>query len=131
VGTYHLVATYGGSADFYGSTTSATTTLTVVKQFSKTALKLSAGKATSGHEQSETLSVSVSPLYAGATPTGKVTVRKSTTTLCVITLSKGSGSCKLAPSVLRAGSYRLQATYGGDKDLAISSSSKKTLTISA
>jgi hypothetical protein len=127
-GTYYLAATYAGSNALYGST-SATTTLTVIKESAKTVLKLSTGSVRFGHEQTESLSVSVSSEYPGATATGKVKVKKSSTTLCVISLSKGKGSCKLAPSKLAAGTYRLVANYGGNADFASSASSKKTLTV--
>ena len=83
------------------------------KGTSTTALMLSAAKVTYGHEGTAQLSVTVSPQYAGSTPSGTVTVTQSTTTLCVITLSSGKGKCKLSPRKLKAGTYHLVATYGG------------------
>jgi hypothetical protein len=125
VGTYRLVATYGGSTNFKSST-SAKETLTVTKATSKTTLKLAATKVTYGHEQVLHLSVTVSPEFAGSTPTGTVPVKDSTTTLCVIKLSSGKGSCRLS---LKVGTYRLVATYGGSTNFKSSTSAKETLTV--
>jgi hypothetical protein len=127
-GTYGLVATYGGSADFKGST-SAKKTLTVAKATSKTALKLSATKVTYGHEQVLILSVTVSPEFAGSTPTGTVTIKESTTTLCAISLSGAKGSCTLSAKKLPVGAYSLVATYGGSANFKGSTSAKETLTV--
>ena len=76
-----------------------------------TSLKLSSAKLTYGHEQAELFTVTVTPRYATATPTGTVEIRKSTTTLCTVKLSSGKGSCSLAKDVLHAGSYHLYAVY--------------------
>jgi len=127
-GTYSLLATYNGSTNFAGST-SAKGTLTVAKATSKTALKLSTAKVTYGDEQVEHLSVAVSPQFAGSTPTGTVTVKESTTTLCTITLSAAKGSCTLSSKKLPAGTYSLVATYNGSTNFAGSTSAKETLTV--
>jgi hypothetical protein len=126
VRTYRLVATYGGSTDFAGSA-SAKETLTVAKAVSRTALNLSARKVIYGHEQVLNLSVTVSPQYSGSTPTGTVTVKQSTTTLCVISLSSAKRSCRLSAKKLKAGTYRLVATYGGSTNFKGSTSAKETL----
>jgi hypothetical protein len=128
VGVFGLVASYPGDADLIASS-SATTILTVSKQSAKTTLHLSANKVTYAHEQVEKVSVTVSAKYAGSTPTGRVTVKRSSKTLCVITLSKGKGSCKLSPSKLAAGSYRLVASYGGNPYFSASTSTNKTLEV--
>jgi hypothetical protein len=128
VGIYSLVATYGGSTNFKGST-SAKETLTVVKATSRTVLKFSAAKVTYGDEGVEQLSVTVSPQYSGSTPTGTVTVKQSTTTLCTFTLSGARGSCTLSATKLPAGTYSLVATYGGSTNFKGSTSAKETLTV--
>jgi hypothetical protein len=128
-GSYRLSAAYGGSTDFAAST-SATGTLVVAKAASRTGLKLSAAKITHGHEQAEILSVTVSPQYSGsAAPSGRVTIKGSTISLCVITLSSGTGSCALSSSRLAVGGWRLSATYGGNADFAASTSASQTLTV--
>jgi hypothetical protein len=128
VGTYSLVATYGGSTNFEGSA-SVKKILTVTKATSKTTLKLSSSKVTYGHEQTEHLSVMVSPEFAGSTPTGRVTIEGSGTTLCVITLSSGKGSCTLSVKRVKAGTYRFAATYGRSTNFEGSTSAKETLTV--
>jgi hypothetical protein len=127
-GTYHLVATYGGSTNFGGSA-SAQESLTVVKATWKTTLRLSVAKVTYGDEQTEHLSVTVSPQHSGSKPTGKVTVKESTATLCVITLKSAKGSCKLSAKRLKVGTYHLVATYGGSSNFKRSTSAKKKLTV--
>ena len=114
------------------ATNSQTLTLTAtvtVKSASKTVLTLSATKVTYGDEQVEQLSLTVSPEFAGPTPTGKVSISESKTTLCVITLSSGKGSCSLsAKEIKTAGTYRLVATYGGSLKVA-GSFTMETLTV--
>jgi hypothetical protein len=127
-GIYHLSASYGGSTDLDGSM-SAKETLIVVRAATRTALKLTTTTVTYGHEQTERLSVTVSPEFAASTPTGTVTVSKSTTTLCRITLSSGRGSCRLSAKKLKASTYRLVATYGDSANFKGSTSAKETLTV--
>jgi hypothetical protein len=127
-GTYSLVATYSGSARFKASA-SASSTLTVAKASSSTALELSLAKLSYGHEQAEQLSVTVSPQYPGPGPTGSVTIKSSTTRLCVITLSSAKGSCTLSSTKLPAGTYSLVATYGGSVNFGRSASTRKNLTV--
>lgn len=96
---------------------------------SKTTLKLSSSKVTLGAEQSEHLTVAVTPIVAGLPPTGKVVVSAGTKRLCTVTLAAGSGGCKLGASQLAAGSYRLTASYGGDTNVAASASDSEALTV--
>jgi hypothetical protein len=96
---------------------------------SKTILKLSATKVAYGHEQVEHLSVTVSPQDSRTTPTGKVTIKASTTMLSVIKLKAGKGSCSLSARRLKAGTYSLVATYGGSANFKGSTSAKETLIV--
>ncbi|MGA2530747.1 MAG: Ig-like domain repeat protein [Acidimicrobiales bacterium] len=128
-GSYGLVATYTGSLEF-NSSASAKQRLTVSKETSKVALKLSSAKVTLGQETSEHISVNVSPEFAGPAPTGKVTVKSSSNTICVISLSSsGKGSCTLSANKLSAGTYGLVASYGGSSDFDTSGSTKETLKV--
>jgi hypothetical protein len=68
----------------------------------KTALKLSAAVVTYGDEGVEHLAVTVSPQHSGTTPTGTMTIKTSSTTLCVIKLSSGKESCTLYAKKLKA-----------------------------
>ena len=127
-GIYHLVATYGGSTDF-GISGSAMKTLTVTRATSKTALKLAVVKVTYGDEQVERLLVTVSPEFASSTPTGTVTVKESTMTLCAINLSSGRGEFTLASKKLVVGSYGLVAAYSGSSVFLGSVSARESLTV--
>ena len=84
---------------------------------------------TYGDEQAEHLLITVSPQLQGSVPTGTVTIKASTTTLCEITLKSSKGSCTLSPKKLKAGTYRLVATYGGSTNFKGSTSAKETLTV--
>jgi len=126
VGNYQVVAAYPGDGSFAPSVTSGRVLVTAA---SGTALKLSARKVTYGHEQTEHLSVRVLPQYSGSTPTGTVRVKQSSTTLCVIKLSSGKGSCTLSAKKLKVGTYHLVATYGGSTNFKGSRSAEETLRV--
>ena len=102
----------------------------IVTQSARTAtsLTLSAARVKVGHEQAEHLSVKVTP-RGGGTPTGKITVKAGSATVCTITLAKAKGTCTLKASQLRRGTYHLTATYHGSQTHAASTSGKKTLTV--
>jgi hypothetical protein len=112
-----------------GPSSAVSNSVTPAKATSKAALKLSSKKVTYGDEQAEHLSVTVSPQLQGSVPTGTVTIKASTTTLCEITLKSGKGSCTLSPKKLKAGTYHLVATYGGNSNFEGSTSAKETLTV--
>jgi hypothetical protein len=103
----------------------------VAKAKTTTTLALSKTSVAYGRENAARLSVSVS--HVGSVyPTGKVSVRIGGTTICTITLSKGTGSCTLSSKRLRAGSYRFSALYGGNGDYNSSPlSASKTLKVAA
>ncbi|HUD39422.1 MAG TPA: Ig-like domain-containing protein, partial [Streptosporangiaceae bacterium] len=122
-----VTAVYEGNSDF-GPSSSAAKTLTVAKATSKASLTLSAAKVTYGHEGSEHLSVQVTPRYSGA-PGGTVKVKSGSSTVCVITLKSGKGSCRLTAKKLKAGTYHLVASYGGNADFTGGNSGAKTLTV--
>ena len=128
-GSYGVYATYSRNSAFVGSTAQKET-LTVVRATTKTNLGLSTSQVTFGHEQVERFSVTVSSSYPpGPKPTGTVTIKKSTTTLCVIKLSSGKGTCTLGRSKLAPRSYGVYAYYGRTSDFVGSTSAKKTLTV--
>jgi hypothetical protein len=126
-GTWHLTASYSGSADLAPSA-SAAQILTVAKAASKVTLALSAARVTYGHEGSERLTVKVTGQYAG-TPAGKVTVKSGKVTVCTITLASGKGSCTMAARKLPAGTRTLTAVYAGSGDFTGAASARKTLKV--
>ena len=129
VGVHGLVATYGGSAMFSGST-STKQTLTVVKGTSSTALKLSTGRVIYGNEGVKNLlSVTVSTGSPAVPATGTAIIKEGATTLCTITLAASKGACTLSNNKLPVGVYGLVATYGGSGQFGGSTSAKQTLTV--
>jgi hypothetical protein len=128
-GRYGVVVSYGGSPDFRGAT-SAPQYLTVARAKTSTGLTLSKATITYGHENAERLTVSASHL-SGSYSTGKVTIKAGTTVLCTISLSKSGGSCVLSTTRLKAGTYRLTATYSGDVNYAPSTSVVRVLKVVA
>jgi subtilase family serine protease len=128
-GSCVIDANQAGDADYLAAT-QVQRTITVGRATTKTALKLSAARVTYGDEQTEHLSVTVSPQFPGSMPTGTVTVTASTGTLLwQVRLSSGKGSCRLLAKRLNVGTYRLVATYRGSTDFEGSTSVKKTLTV--
>ncbi len=95
---------------------------------STTALTVSAPRPAYGDEQAEHLSATVtSP--DGGTPSGTVTVTAGTSTVCTMALTAGAGTCSPSAARLPAGIYRLTATYNGDTNYAVSSSSPGGVTV--
>ena len=126
-GTYTVSATYSGNTYYSGST--GTTTVTVNPAASTTALSLSSGSIAYGHEQAETMSVTVSAQSSTLVPTGTVTISAGSATICAITLVDGKGSCTLSASQLQRGTYELVATFAGNADVNGSSSPASSLVV--
>jgi len=129
VGVHAIVAYYLGSTDFRTSA-NGTDYFGVAKASSGTHISLSTTRVTYGDEQGERVWVSVSPEFAGTPPTGTVTVTESTTTLCVISLGSGGGSCTLSAARFGSGTYSLVAHYGGSGDFNGSSSGGASIAVS-
>jgi hypothetical protein len=127
-GTVKLTAGYSGSADF-SSSTSGAKTLTISKATTTTVLALSHTTVPYGDESAARISVAIRPRYSG-TPSGSVTVKAGTATICKITLKSARGTCSLAKTRLAAGTVKLTAGYSGSADFSSSRSGAKTLTIS-
>jgi hypothetical protein len=101
--------------------------LSFAKASTSTALKLSDVKATYGHEEVESISVTVSPQYPGMMPTGSVTISG---TECHITVLAGKGSCTLSSAKFASGFFHPVATYGGSTNFNSSvSGGKSTLSV--
>jgi len=126
-GPHALTAAYAGATGFTGSS-SAAMHVSVVKATSKTALTLSGPRVRYGHEQAEKLTVKVIPQYTG-TPGGAVAITVGRVRVCMITLKRGSGTCRLKARTLPAGTYQMRAAYHGNSDFKISASAKRPLTI--
>ncbi len=125
VGTYTLTATYHGNL----APSAATAKLTVTpNRPTSTTLKLSATRVTVGHEKSLKLTAAVKAI-SGGTPAGKIVITAGSKTVCTIaTLVKGAGTCSPASNtLLKAGTYKLAATYSGN--FASSTSKVVVLTV--
>ena len=92
-----------------------------------TSLKLSMARIRFGHEQNETLSVTVKA-RTGGTPDGQVRIA-SKATICVIKLKAGKGSCELGPKQLKPGTYQLTGEYGGSSTYGSSATPAEKLTV--
>lgn len=127
-GTYQLTARFDGSQNFAGSTSAPQTLTAVAQQSTTTSLTLSAPSVPFASEQTETLTATVTPATSG-TPTGNVTVKSGSTTVCTIALANATGKCTLTGSQLPPGSYPLTATYSGDDIYTTSADTAQTLTV--
>jgi hypothetical protein len=128
VGSNQITSVYGGDNNVLGSSTQQTITVLAV-QPTTTTLTLSAPSVPFGAEQTEIFTAKVTPATSG-TPTGRVTVTTGTTTICTITLSGGTGTCRpTSGTLLRPGSYPITATYSGDTTDTASSDSSQTLVV--
>jgi hypothetical protein len=124
-GEYGFSGSYPGDSVFSSSSTSQPAEVDVGKDSSTTTLTLSTAKLEYGKEKRLKINVDVAPQFSG-TPTGNVTIKSGTKTLCSITLSGGKGTCSLASSTaLKVGDHLLVATYGGDATLNSSSASQE------
>jgi hypothetical protein len=126
---YAIAATYSGDTNFTGST-SSTKNLTVGKASTSTSLNLSQFSVSFGSESTVVFTATITPQFAGSTPTGVVTVATSSaTTLCTITLPVTTCSTTdqaLAPS---GTAYSVTASYPGDTNFTGSTSGAQSLTI--
>jgi hypothetical protein len=96
-------------------------------QSTRTRLALSTSHVTYGHEQAARASVTVT---AGlGAPGGAVLVESGSTTVCVIGLVSGAGSCTLKPTVLGAGPHALTAYYLGLPQFRTSASATVSLKV--
>ena len=127
VGTARITVSYGGDANFAGAA-AKTVMIGIARAATTTTLGLSAAKVTYGKEQAERLSVVVAPQYRG-TPAGRVTVRSGDTTVCVIALVAGKGSCTLSARSLAVGAHALVVVYSGSADFSNSASARVALTV--
>lgn len=126
-GTARLTAAYTGAADF-GASTSGAKALAIAKAATTATVTLARTKVTYGDESAARVSVSVRPRYSG-TPSGSVTVKAGTTTICVIRLRSAKGTCSPPAARLPATSVRLTAAYSGSADFGASRSGAKALAI--
>jgi hypothetical protein len=120
-----VVATYGASGNFAGSSSPATS-FSVNKDATTTRVSESPTTVTSGNESASVFTVTVTTAHGEVVPnneTVKVTVGS---TSCTVTLTAGTGTCKIGNSALAVGSYAVSAAYGGDADRGSSNGTSAT-----
>ncbi|MGH9599384.1 MAG: Ig-like domain repeat protein, partial [Terracidiphilus sp.] len=124
VGAYAIVpsVTSAELADYLQLVTDGT--LTVTQASTITSLGASSGSITPG--QSVTLTAQVAPQYTG-TPTDTVSFFDGTTLLATVPLNGGVAS--FATTALTSGAHSLTATYNGDADFTISTSTPVSVTV--
>jgi hypothetical protein len=114
-GTHNLTWSYGGDANFAGSTTSSAYVLIVTGGSATTTTSVSAGGTVSyGQSASATVTVTAS----SGTPTGNVTLNVDGTAVQTAPLSNGTASFTL--NGLSGGSHTLTASYAGSSTDAVS-----------
>jgi hypothetical protein len=127
IGTHSITATYGGDANFLGSTSAALSQV-VSPGPTATAVTSSSNPAIVGFNV--TFTVNVYPTYGG-TPTGLVTLYDGATSLGSISLTNQSGQnyALFTLSTLTTGSHSMTATYNGNVFFAPSTSAALTQTV--
>jgi large repetitive protein len=111
-GTYRVRGTYPRNSRY--SASSGFTRVTVVNLRPPPPVRTTttvAANPTSGYVGAR-VQLSATVKSSGSTPTGTVTFKSATATLCVAPLSRGAGSC--FTTFGSAGTYKVTGTYGGD-----------------
>jgi hypothetical protein len=110
-----LTATYSGDANYAGSSSTASHTVSTGTVSTTTTINFDTPDPSN---PGQWVAVSVTVSGAGGTPSGMVTITGADTN-CTITLAGGSGSCNVVFTI--AGARGLTATYSGDANYAGSS----------
>ena len=118
IGTHNITATYGGDANFAGSTTTTALVQTVNQRPSTTTVASSANPSASGQSVTFTATVTGS---GGLTPTGNVTFSVDGSAGPTVNLINGVASFSTA--ALTIGGHTITAAYNGDVNFTTSSGS--------
>jgi hypothetical protein len=125
VAGHSITVSYGGDANFAGSTSPALTQ-TVNKDATSAAVSSATNPSVYGQSVTFTATVSASAPGAG-TPTGTVTFMDGAATLGTATLSGGSAT--FSTSALSAAGHSITVSYGGDGNFTASTSATLTQTV--
>jgi hypothetical protein len=137
-GTYTVVASFAGSADY---TSASSTPVTFTINPATTQTRLSSSGNPSGLGQSVTFGATVGPIApGGGIPSGTVTFKDGATTLGTVGLTNGVGT--LSTTGLTLGSHSITAVYNSDTTnytgstaapltQVVENTSKTTLTVSS
>ncbi|MBX9715147.1 MAG: Ig-like domain repeat protein, partial [Burkholderiaceae bacterium] len=122
VGAHAITADYSGDA-INTSSSSAAFSQTVTQASSTTSLSALPASAVPGQAVTLTANVAVS----GATPSGTVQFMDGATSLGTVSVS--AGSAVLTTTALSLGAHSISAVYGGDTNVAGSSSTAAIVTV--
>jgi hypothetical protein len=126
-GNYSLTVTYSGDSNYISSSGAYTAVIEAAQQASTTTISATPNPIVAG--DTITLNVSVTPT-GNVTPTGTVSLLANGSSLRALTLKSGSASLSALANV-PAGTYSIQALYGGDTYNSPSTSSAVTVTVDA
>jgi hypothetical protein len=121
-----VVATYAASGNFAGSSSPSALSFTVAKDASTTTVSESPTSVAPGNESASVFTARVTTGHGEAVTNGETVKVTVGSTSCTVTLSAGTGTCKIANSALPAGRYAASATYPGDSNLTASSGASAT-----
>ena len=119
-GTYTVVASFPGSADYVAKSTSAS--FTINQGTANVALASSAGSAVYGQ------SVTFTATVGGGATSGTVTFFDGGTTLGTVALD-GSSTATLTTSALDIGAQSITASYGGNADFVAATSAASPVSV--
>lgn len=127
VGTCVIDANQAGNAGYLPAP-KVQRTVAVGKAATRVTLAISGSSVTYGHEKAVTFKATVTA--TGSTPTGTVTFKEGTKTLCAATITSGVATCGPgSATLLTPGTYQVTASYGGGIDYATATSSMLKLTV--
>jgi len=126
-GSHSITWTYGGDANFAGSSTVTPLTITVGSGPFATTTTLAVSNASSTYGTAVTGTVTVAPTSGSGNPTGTVTLLLDTVSVGTCTLN--TGACSFSLSGITAGGHSLVASYSGDTNNSTSTSSGASLTV--
>jgi hypothetical protein len=127
LGSHSITATYGGDANFAGSTSSV---LTEVMSQAATTTSLSSSVNPSSYGQAVTFTASVLP-SSGGSPSGLVRFLDGTVQIGSASLSGGIATFTTSATALNAGSHSITASYSGDTNFTGSNSSPFSQTVNS
>ncbi len=126
-GDHSITAVYSGSTNLAASTSSPVA-LTIKPSAGTTASTTMVAITPNPAVFGQPLTVTVTVMGTGGTPTGTISVQDGMSTVGTATLVGGTGSVTIAS--LGGGSHSITAIYGGDSTFVSSTSAPVTLTVS-
>jgi len=127
LGSHSITASYGGDANFSGSTSAA---LAQVVNQGSTTTSLSSNINPSSYGQSVTFTASIVPSSGGAA-TGTVTFLDGGVQIGTAAVSSNVARLTTAAAALNAGSHSITATYSGDANFGVSNSTALSQVVNA